>query len=132
MKWQVTDKKYNPATGKTQEYNIAIDTTEKDNMVEVRVTVPVCHRDSRPVTWNSHDVIGWLKENNIVVESIIRDYALENTGTCTRTYSFVKKRNDVKQVRKNKTNKNSTKSPTVIRPIVTTNTITPNSSTKTK
>tara|TARA_R110000796_G_scaffold48626_4_gene116501 strand:+ start:360 stop:770 length:411 start_codon:yes stop_codon:yes gene_type:complete len=136
MKWQVTDKKYNPATGKTQEYNIAIDTTEKDNMVEVRVTVPPCPRGQRPVTWHATNVLSWLKEKGLNVVDTLQTETLTDATAKTGTYSFSlrQKQNKVRHAKTNKTRKNIVRPPTkpADKLSVTNHIVTSNSTTETE
>jgi hypothetical protein len=104
MKWQVTDKKYNPATRKTQEYNIVIETTEKNNMVKAEVTVPACPRGQRPVVWHTTNVSTWLKEKGFDIADILQTETLSDTTNMTGTYSFSLKQKQHKNKQRN-TNK---------------------------
>jgi len=114
MKWQVLDKKHNPAKNKTQEYNITLETTEKNNTVEVKVTVPACPKGQRPVVWHAINVLNWLQQKGYDVTDVLQSETLTDASAVgqTGTYSFSlgQPRNKVKQTRTNKTKKNSTKS----------------------
>ena len=114
MKWQVIDKKHNSAKNKTQEYNITLEATEDNNIVEVKVTVPACPRGQRPVAWHTTNVSDWLREKGYDIASVLQSQTITDASTVaqTGTYSFSLKQtqNKVKQTRTNKTKKNSTKS----------------------
>lgn len=88
MKWQITDKKTNLATGKVQEYVITLDTTQTSDRLVVEVTVPECPRNQRPVTWHARDVCGWLAEKGIKVDKTLKRETLKDIYTCKAEYTF--------------------------------------------
>jgi hypothetical protein len=130
MKWQVVDKKYNSAKNTTQEYNITLETTEENNTVEVKVTVPACPKGQRPVTWNAINVLNWLQQqgynvsNTLSSETLTDASAIANTGTYS--FSIKQAQNKTKQTKTNKTRKNSTKSSAPSRTDKTANVVTSN------
>lgn len=128
MKWQVIDKKHNSAKNITQEYNITLETTEKNNIVEVKVTVPVCPRGQRPVTWHATNVLNWLQQKGYDVVDALQTETLTDATAQTGTYSFSlkQKQNKTKQSRTSKTKKNSTKSSLTPRTTTTANVVTSN------
>ena len=88
MKWQVVDEKYNPGKKITQKYNIDISASKKENILEVKVTVPACPRRQRPVSWHSHDVIRWLKEEGYDIGDTLKSETLTDVKNNTATYLF--------------------------------------------
>lgn len=110
MKWQLVDKKHNTGKNVIQEYNIELQTTQVNNLLEVNVKVNHCPRRQRPVTWNVTDVVGWLNDKGLTVGSPLATPILQDIGDCTAVFTFKMKKQTTNnnKVSKKKTKKNTT------------------------
>ena len=88
MKWELKETKKNPATGKTQEYKIIVETTKIDNVLKATVTVPACPRGQRPTSWHSKDVLNWLQQKGIAVDKPLSSKTLTDITSETKTFDF--------------------------------------------
>lgn len=88
MKWQITDVKKNPGTGKEQKYNITLNTTQNSNKLLVEASVSSCPRGQRPTRWHEGNIIQWLSDKGIKVVETIKKDVLTDIGTCKAEYSF--------------------------------------------
>ena len=110
MKWQIVDKKHNVGKGTIQEYNIELETTQTNNLLEVNVKVNHCPRRQRPVTWNTSDVTKWLNDKGIIVEGSVNTPILQDIGDCTAVFTFKMKKQttNTNKISKKKTKRKTT------------------------
>lgn len=110
MKWQIVDKKHNTGKNVIQEYNIELQTTQTNNLLEVNVKVNHCPRRQRPVTWNVTDVVGWLNDKGVTVGGSVKSPILQDIGDCTAVFTFKMKKQttDTNKISKKKTKRKTT------------------------
>jgi hypothetical protein len=106
MKWQIVDEKYNSGKSRIQQYNIELETSETGGLLDVHVKVNQCPRGQRPVTWNTQNIIQWLKDKGMIVEHPVKTSVLKDIGDCTASYIFKIKKQATKP---NKTSKKRNK-----------------------
>jgi len=89
MKWELKETKKNPATGKTQEYKILIETVTRGDVLEAKVTSPNCPRGQRPIIWHTVDVLNWLKQKGLAVDKPLKNNTLTDITSETKTFAFL-------------------------------------------
>tara|TARA_E500000305_G_C3999117_1_gene226305 strand:+ start:740 stop:1120 length:381 start_codon:yes stop_codon:yes gene_type:complete len=111
MKWELKERKANPATGKIQEYKIIVETTKGTDTIEAKVSVPPCPRGQRPTSWHSSDVSNWLKEKGLDIDKPLTSKTLTDVKAMTKTFTFSLKKKKKIPVQAKTTRSRSKKMP---------------------
>lgn len=86
--WKIQETLENLTTGKTQYYDITIDTHQEDGILNVSISVNECPRGQRPTTWYSNDVTKWLEDKGLRIDKAMKQDVLRDIDGCKATYVF--------------------------------------------